>query len=94
MDTAISISSGLPPLISDDNIWDVKPISELKDKYVGIPAGDVYLKDVKDGRKKPENTDDPNLRQRRSMVDVHYVVARAMHWLCSKSIYLNKNIGS
>lgn len=79
MDMVAAIASGLPPIISDDNFWDVKQISELKDGYIGTAEGDAYLKDVAAGRRSPENPGLPMAGLFHSMVDVHYVVARAKY---------------
>ena len=87
MDTALAISSGLPPII-DDSSWDVRPICELKDNFLGTPEGDAYIKDVDADRRSHDNISDPTVRNSQSMVDVHYVVARTMHWFSSKSLEL------
>lgn len=79
-DVMLAIASGLPPIISDDNYCDVKPISELKDNYLRMPEGDIYTEEVESGRRKADHPDDPLNREHQSMVDVHYVVARAKYW--------------
>lgn len=79
MDMVAAIASGLPPIINDDNFWDVKQISELKDGYIGTLEGDAYLKDVASGKRSPENPGLPMEVLFHSLVDVHYVVARAKY---------------
>ena len=79
MDMVAAIASGLPPIISDDNFWDVKQISELKDGYIGTSEGDTYLKDVASGKRSPEKPGLPMAGLFHSLVDVHYVVARAKY---------------
>lgn len=84
MDGVVALSSGLPPLVSDESYWDVKEISELKDAYIGTAEAEQYEIDIADGKRKPDIPDEPLARVRHSMVDVSYVVAKGKGIMASK----------
>jgi hypothetical protein len=74
-DTMISVSSGLPPLITD-GFWDVKMVSEVKDTLIETPEGIEYEAAVRSGKRARDNPDEPTARKRPSMVSVHNMVLR------------------
>jgi hypothetical protein len=74
-DTMISVSSGLPPLITD-GFWDVKMVSEVKDTLIETPEGIEYEAAVRSGKRVRDNPDEPTARKRPSMVSVHNLVLR------------------
>ena len=74
-DTMISVSSGLPPLITD-GYWDVKMVSEVKDIKIETPEGIEYEAAVRSGKRARDNPDEPTARKRPSMVSVHNIVLR------------------
>lgn len=74
-DTMVSVSSGLPPLITD-GYWDVKMISELKDTLLEEPEGIEYEAAVRSGKRARDDPDEPTARKRPSKVSVYNVVLR------------------
>jgi hypothetical protein len=74
-DTMISVSSGLPPLITD-GFWDVQMVSEVKDQLLETPEGIEYEAAVRSGERARDNPDEPTARKRPSMVSVHNMVLR------------------
>lgn len=74
-DTMISVSSGLPPLITD-GFWDVKMVSEVKDTLIETPEGVEYEAAVRGGKRARDDPDEPTARHRPSMVSVHNLVLR------------------
>ena len=74
-DTMISVSSGLPPLITD-GYWDVKMVSEVKDTMIETPEGIEYEAAVRSGKRARDNPDEPTARKRPSMVSVHNILLR------------------
>jgi hypothetical protein len=74
-DTMVSVSSGLPPLITD-GYWDVKMVSEVKDQLIETPEGIEYETAVRSGKRGRDNPDEPTARKRPSMVSVHNMVLR------------------
>jgi hypothetical protein len=79
MDGVVAMSSGLPPLISDENYWDVCDTSEIKDTLLDSPAAEQYERSVASHRRQPDNPDDPNLCGGPSMVNVYYLTARGKY---------------
>lgn len=45
VDTVISLAAGIPPII-DDEMCDVKPITQLKDSLIGTETGLAYERDL------------------------------------------------
>ncbi|KAJ5493557.1 hypothetical protein N7463_009644 [Penicillium fimorum] len=79
MDCVVAMSSGLPPLISDENYWDVCETSEMKDTMLGSPAAESYMKLVASRERLPDNPDDPIICGGPSMVNVYYLTARGKY---------------
>ncbi|KAJ5382134.1 hypothetical protein N7517_000045 [Penicillium concentricum] len=79
MDCVVAMSSGLPPLVGDENYWDVCEISEMKDTMLGTPAAQSYMKLVASQERLPDNPDDPTICGGPSMVNVYYLTARGKY---------------
>ncbi|OQE40808.1 hypothetical protein PENCOP_c005G08980 [Penicillium coprophilum] len=79
MDCVVAMSSGLPPLVSDENYWDVCETSEMKDTMLGSPAAESYMKLVASRERPPDNPDDPTVCGGPSMVNVYYLTARGKY---------------
>ncbi|OGM49263.1 C6 transcription factor [Aspergillus bombycis] len=79
MDGVVAMSSGLPPLVSDENFWDVRDASEVKDTLLGTPEAEKYEELVASGMRSPDNPDDPTLCGGPSMVNVYYLSARGKY---------------
>ncbi|KAE8337385.1 hypothetical protein BDV24DRAFT_167386 [Aspergillus arachidicola] len=79
MDGVVAMSSGLPPLVSDENFWDVRDASEVKDTLLGTPEAEKYEELVASGMRPPDNPDDPTLCGGPSMVNVYYLSARGKY---------------
>ncbi|KAJ5779935.1 transcriptional regulator family: Fungal Specific TF [Penicillium paradoxum] len=79
MDCVVAMSSGLPPLVSDENYWDVCETSEIKDTLLGSPAAESYAKLVTSQNRAPDNPDDPTVCGGPSMVNVYYLNARGKY---------------
>ncbi|KAJ5625252.1 transcriptional regulator family: Fungal Specific TF [Penicillium lagena] len=79
MDGIVAMSSGLPPLVSDENYWDVRETSEVKDTLLGTPAAEQYEQLVASNRRAPDNPDDPILCGGPSTVNVYYLSARGKY---------------
>ncbi|CAI7638521.1 unnamed protein product [Penicillium manginii] len=79
MDGVVAMSSGLPPLVSDENYWDVRQTSELKDTMLGVPAAESYEQLVTSKQRIPDNPDDPTVCGGPSMVNVFYLTARGKY---------------
>ncbi|GKZ40917.1 hypothetical protein AbraIFM66951_006456 [Aspergillus brasiliensis] len=79
MDGVVAMSSGLPPLVSDENYWDVRETSEVKDTLLGTPAAEKYERLVMTGMRPPDNPDDPTVCGGPSMVNVYYLSARGKY---------------
>ena len=86
MDGVVAMSSGLPPQVSDENYWDVRVTSEVKDTLIGTHEGDVYERMVLEGLRKPDRPDDPNVCGS-SMVNVHYISAKGKYVMARKSSF-------
>ncbi|KGO74949.1 Signal recognition particle, SRP19 subunit [Penicillium italicum] len=79
MDGVVAMSSGLPPLINDENYCDVCETSEIKDTMLGTPAAESYMKQVASRERLPDNPDDPTICGGPSMVNVYYLHARGKY---------------
>ncbi|KAE8144252.1 fungal-specific transcription factor domain-containing protein [Aspergillus avenaceus] len=79
MDGVVAMSSGLPPLVSDENFWDVRDASEVKDTLLGTPEAEKYEELVASGMRSPDNPDDPTVCGGPSMVNVYYLSARGKY---------------
>lgn len=79
MDGVVAMSSGLPPLVSDENFWDVREASEIKDTLLGTPQAENYERMVAAGMRPPDNPDDPTLCGGPSTVNVYYLSARGKY---------------
>ncbi|KAL4815551.1 fungal-specific transcription factor domain-containing protein [Aspergillus spinulosporus] len=79
MDGVVSMSSGLPPLVTDENFWDVRETSEFKDTLIGTAEADQYERMVKAGLRPRDNPDDPTICGGPSMVNVYYLAARGKY---------------
>ncbi|RMZ79079.1 hypothetical protein DV737_g3581, partial [Chaetothyriales sp. CBS 132003] len=75
LDTAFSVACGLPPTI-DDTTVDTRPISEVKERYIGQLAEREHYQGARPDRVKGTTVDDPYTGTR-SIVSVYHVVARA-----------------
>jgi hypothetical protein len=75
MDWVVAMSSGLPPQVSDENYWDVRMLSELKDTAIETSLGEQYQRLVADGIGAPARPDRANVCGS-SMVNVHYLSAK------------------
>ena len=78
LDTLIATSSGLPPMMND-NYFDTRPVSELKDILHGTEDGDAYEADVASGKRPPDEPDDPTTRECTSHVSVTHMIAKARY---------------
>ncbi len=81
MDSVMSISSGLPPLVNDEGYWDVRPVSELKDTLLGTSEGCHYQQAVSVGDRAPDNPDDPLKGGGDSHVSVVHVMAQGKYFM-------------
>ncbi|KAJ9249875.1 transcriptional regulator family: Fungal Specific TF [Paecilomyces variotii] len=79
MDGVVAMSSGLPPLVSDENYWDVGETSEVKDTLLGTPEADQYERLVAANLRPRDNPDDPTVCGGPSMVNVYYLSARGKY---------------
>lgn len=78
LDTFVAVTSGLPPMMNED-FFDTRPISELKDMLYGTEDGEAYEADVAAGKRPPDDPDNPTTRQWTSHVSVHYLLAKARY---------------
>ncbi|KAJ5578774.1 transcriptional regulator family: Fungal Specific TF [Penicillium hispanicum] len=79
MDGVVAMSSGLPPLVSDENYWDVEEISELKDTLLGTSEAEQYNKLLVTNQRLPDNPDDPLVCGGPSKVNVFYLTGRGKY---------------
>ncbi|THC87867.1 hypothetical protein EYZ11_012686 [Aspergillus tanneri] len=79
MDGVVAMSSGLPPLVSDENFWDVREASEVKDTLLGTTTAEHYEKLVAAGMQPRDNPDDPTVCGGPSLVNVYYLLARGKY---------------
>ncbi|KAF2092461.1 hypothetical protein NA57DRAFT_82315 [Rhizodiscina lignyota] len=73
-DVSIAMSAGLPPLI-DDASWDVKPISEVKDHFIGTAEAVEYERDVAAGTRPAMSVDSPEDPNQSSLVSTCAIFA-------------------
>jgi hypothetical protein len=88
MDCVVAMSSGLPPLVSDENYWDVNETSEIKDTLLGSPAAESYVRLIASQERLPDNPDDPTICGGPSMVNVYYLTARGKYIMARKYLGL------
>lgn len=81
MDSVMSISSGLPPLVNDESYWDVRLVSELKDTLLGTPEGVRYQQAVAVGDRARDIPDDPLKGGIKSLVSVVHVMAQGKYFM-------------
>ncbi|PGH03182.1 hypothetical protein GX51_04217 [Blastomyces parvus] len=79
MDGVVAMSSGLPPLVSDENYWDVRITSEVKDTLLDSPEAAEYERMVNSYERKPDCPSDPNICGGSSMVNVYYLSAKGKY---------------
>ncbi|PGH31177.1 hypothetical protein GX50_06056 [[Emmonsia] crescens] len=79
MDGVVAMSSGLPPLVSDENYWDVRVTSEVKDTLLDTPEAEKYERMVNNNERKPDCPNDPNICGGSSMVNVYYLCAKGKY---------------
>ncbi|KAK2813880.1 hypothetical protein FQN50_000281 [Emmonsiellopsis sp. PD_5] len=79
MDGVVAMSSGLPPLVNDDNYWDVRITSEVKDTLLDTPSAAEYDRMVDREIRKPDCPSDPNICGGQSMVNVYYLCAKGKY---------------
>lgn len=79
MDGVVAMSSGLPPLISDETYWDVCETSEIKDTLLGTPGAEKYEEEVASGGRLLDIPDDPDVCGGSSMVNVYYLTAKGKY---------------
>jgi hypothetical protein len=84
MDGVVAMSSGLPPLVSDENYWDVRETSEVKDTLLGTPQAEKYAQLVTSNLRPPDNPDDPTICGGPSMVNVFYLCAKGKYVMARK----------
>ncbi|KAK2751104.1 hypothetical protein FQN57_000179 [Myotisia sp. PD_48] len=78
MDGVVAMSSGLPPLVSDENYWDVRLTSEVKDSLLGSQKATDYERAVDLNFRRPDKPDDPGVCGS-SMVNVYYISAKGKY---------------
>lgn len=86
MDGVVAMSSGLPPLVSDENYWDVRETSEIKDTLLGTQTAEQYEKLLAAKQRLPDNPDDPSVCGGPSMVNVFYLTARGKYTMARKCL--------
>ncbi|KAI9372599.1 hypothetical protein BJX61DRAFT_433716 [Aspergillus egyptiacus] len=79
MDGVVAMSSGLPPLVTDENFWDVRDTSEVKDTLLGLPESEHYENMVRTNLRPRDTPDDPTVCGGPSMVNVFYLAARGKY---------------
>lgn len=84
MDGVVAMSSGLPPLVSDENYWDVRDTSEIKDTLLGTRKAENYEHLVSANLRLPDNPDEPTVCGGSSMVNVYYLSARGKYVMARK----------
>ena len=86
MDSVVAMSSGLPPLVSDENYWDVRLTSEVKDTLLGSPAAEEYEQLVNANRRKFDRPDDSHVCGN-SMVNVYYISAKGKYIMAGEFLH-------
>jgi hypothetical protein len=84
MDGVVAMSSGLPPLVSDEKYWDVQETSEVKDTLLSTAEAEQYERLVAAGLRPRDNPDDPTICGGPSMVNVYYLSARGKYVMARK----------
>lgn len=79
MDGVVAMSSGLPPLLSDENYWDVRVTSEVKDTLLGTSVAESYEQLLAANQQIPDNPDDPSVCGGSSRVNVYYMAVRGKY---------------
>ena len=79
MDGVVAMSSGLPPLVSDENYWDVRETSEVKDTLLGTPEAEQYDRLVSSNMRVRDTPDYASHCGGPSMVNVYYLSARGKY---------------
>lgn len=79
MDGVVAMSSGLPPLVSDENYWDVRMTSEAKDTLLGTQKAGEYDRLVNRSLREPDRPDDPSVCGGPSVVNVYYLCAKGKY---------------
>ena len=85
MDSVMSISSGLPPLVNDEGYWDVRQVSEVKDRLLDTVEGSQYQQAIVAGKRAPDIPDDPLKGGGNSYVSVVHVMAQGKYFMARKS---------
>ncbi|KAH0541537.1 hypothetical protein FGG08_004012 [Glutinoglossum americanum] len=80
MDVMTALASGLPPLVNGEGLYDTRPISELKDEYIGTPEGIEYERAVAEGSRSPDAPDDPIYGTKTSMTAACYVMTAGRYF--------------
>lgn len=57
VDVLVAVASGLHPLI-DQESWDVQPVCELKEEFIGTTEGLLYQKAIVEGKIRPARVDE------------------------------------
>lgn len=86
MDGVVAMSSGLPPLVSDENYWDVRDPSEVKDTLLGTPEAAHYEQLVSANVRLRDNPDEPTVCGGPSLVNVYYLSARGKYVMARKCL--------
>lgn len=84
MDGVVAMSSGLPPLVSEENYWDVRETSEVKDTLLGTKKAENYERRVDSGEIPPDNPDIPTICSGPSRVNVYYLSAKGKYIMARK----------
>ncbi|KAK2762312.1 hypothetical protein FQN54_001322 [Arachnomyces sp. PD_36] len=79
MDGVVAMSSGLPPLVSEEDYWDVRECSEVKDTLLGTKKAENYERRVEAGDIPPDNPDIPTICSGPSRVNVYYLSAKGKY---------------
>jgi hypothetical protein len=78
LDTFVALSSGLPPMMNND-YFDTRPVSDLKDMLHETEESEAYEADVASGRRPPDGPDDPTKRECTSHVSIAHMIAKARY---------------
>ncbi|KAI5301052.1 hypothetical protein KEM55_002815 [Ascosphaera atra] len=85
MDGVVAMSSGLPPLLNDEDFWDVRMTSEVKDILIGTSGAKEYEDAVASRRRRADNPDDAGLCGGPSMVNVYYLCCKGKYIMAKAS---------
>lgn len=86
MDGVVAMSSGLPPQVSDENYWDVRLTSEIKDSLIGTEKANAYERGVQDDVRRSDRPDGPSICGN-SMVNVHYISAKGKYFMARECLH-------